>query len=237
MLTIEEILSEMNSSELSDPASSNAKEYLDIISRRDLDIITLQRRVQYLVGRLNNVIGTCGELERQNDSLRKENAALRDTLDAERAKGKASNTFPVDTSDVESDSATPRLRNRKRAPRPVDRSVVDRIRNDRRYYAVACDMAVHYWQRLCDVGLVDTQLKPTPKCTVTVAARIVCCFQTVVDPDIKWAFFERHWQMKHLQTNLARSTYKDEAKYVLVNRVFDRPDNAPFLVKSSLAAL
>ena len=231
----------MNSPEFEASASSSAKEYLDIIERRDLDILALRRREQYLLNRLNSVLGASAQLERQNADLKRENEELRNTLEAERAKHRgysAASHSPSSLSvDIEPDTDRPRQLNHKRAPRPVDRHTVDVIRNDRRYYAVACDMAVHYWQRLCDAGFVDIYLRPTPKCTVTVAARIVCCFQSVVDPDIKWTFFEKHWRMKHLQTNLNRSAYKDEAKYVLVNRVFGRPDDAPFLVKSVAAEL
>lgn len=117
----------------------------------------------------------------------------------------------------------------------INPDTVKRLKADRRHYAVACDAALAYWQKLADNELVDQYLRATPRCGVTVAARIVCCFQNVVDPDIRWSFFEKHWSIKHLQSNLNRSSYRDEKKYVLVNRIFGRPDNAPFIPKSQLA--
>lgn len=234
METLDEILTELNSPDLQTPQSTESTEYLDFIDRRDREIKTLLRREHFLLNRLNSALATCEELRRQNKALQQQVDDLR-AANAPRQSAQPTVQFSASDTLAATHGNTPRQLDRKRAPRPVDRQTIATLRNDRRYYAVACDKAVYYWQRLCDAGLVDVNLRPTPKCTVTVAARIACCFQTVVDPDIKWAFFEKYWQMKHLQTNLKRSAYKDEPKYILVNRVFERSDDADFTVKSSLA--
>ena len=123
---------------------------------------------------------------------------------------------------------------RRQKQQAINPDTVARLKNDRRHYAAVCDAALAYWQQLLDNDLVDPCLRLTARCGITVAARIACCFQNVVDPNIRWSFFEWHWKTRHLQSNLHRSTYRDEKKYVLVNRIFGRADDAPFIPKSQL---
>lgn len=232
--------------------SSASMEYLEIIKRRDADIMLHQQREKELADKLLEAKARVDELEKQVNTLMQENSSLHATLELERQKTRQSGSRSVDPSDrplqpegtacdayvgdtpVAANASQPRVTSSRRASKPIDSDVVARLKNDRRHYAVVCNMALRYWQLLCDAGFVHPNLKATPLCTVTVAARIACCFQTVVDPSIRWSFFERHWGMSHLQSNLVRSAYKDEQKYIVVNRIFGRPDDAPFLTKSQI---
>ena len=175
-------------------------------------------------------------LKKQNDELIQEVKNLNTTLELEKANHRQSSSpsslLSLQDNDIQSHNY-PKSRSRK--PKVIDKGAIDKIKSNTRHYAAACDMALTYWQKLIDVGLITEDLRPTPKCGITVRARIACCFQTVVDPQIKWTFFENRWGNKQLQSNLHRETYADREKYILVNRVFNRADDAPFLAKSKIA--
>ena len=124
---------------------------------------------------------------------------------------------------------------RRRKSVPLNKATIDKLKNDRKSYAAVCDAALRYWQLLCDANLVDADLRLMPACSPTVAARIACRFQTEVDPSITWSFFQRHWNIKRLQSYLKRDTYKDQEKYKIVNTIFGLAADAPFLTKSAIA--
>lgn len=205
----------------------------------------LQKRYDNLEGRHNAVLQEKEKLKvladllkKQNEQLLNEVNELNARLEAEKANNLQMRHNDIILTEKElpdlDDSSYPRVNNRKQRPQSINPDTIKRLKSDRRHYAVVCDAALFYWQRLVDHGLVNQYLKPTPLCGVTVAARIVCCFQNVVDPSIKWSFFEKHWGMKHLQSNLHRSSYRDEKKYTIVNRIFGRADDAPFVPKSQI---
>ena len=174
-------------------------------------------------------------MKKQNDELIQEVKDLNTALELEKANHQQSSSPSTQMSQQDYDSTSLNYsKSRSRKPKVIDKSTIDKIKSNPRYYAAACDMALNYWQKLVDVGLINEELRPTPKCGITVSARIACCFQTVVDPQIKWTFFEQHWHVKNIQSNLHRVTYADREKYILVNRVFNRADDAPFLAKSKL---
>lgn len=216
--------------------------YVEFIGKLQQTIDELQKEKNGLTIEAEKLKNLVTILKKHNDQLIEDNKELSANLELEKAHrqqlqqqlqqhapnahGNKPLEYDVKTSSVAS--------KRKGKPQAINPDTIRRLKNDRRHYAVACDKALSYWQMLVDNELVDQYLRATPRCGVTVAARIVCCFQNVVDPDIRWSFFEKYWGMKHLQSNLNRSTYRDEKKYALVNRIFGRSDDAPFIPKSQL---
>lgn len=217
--------------------------YSDIIHLLTQKINNLEKQLRSKEQENNKLYGIIETITKQNSQLVQELKETNTALEFEKARSQQKmivNTASPSAVGYQTDASafdgqpTPRVSYRKQPSQPINSDTVARIKNDRRHYAVVCDAAIVYWQRLINQGLVDSNLRATAKCGVTVAARIVCCFQNVVDPNIRWSFFEKHWKMNHLQSNLHRSSYRDETKYALVNRIFGRSNDAPFLVKSKL---
>lgn len=214
-------------------SESPAMMYIEVIKSIQQRYESLLEGYKELQKRNDNLQGKCELLEQQVEHLKNEVSAFA----MEKAQWQQQRQQQRQASGYEllpsyDGEPIPRVANRKKSPQLINPDTVGRIKADRRHYPVVCDAALTYWQRLLDNGFVDSLLRATPTCGVTVAARIVCCFQNEVDPNIRWSFFEKHWGMRHLQSNLHRSTYRDEKKYVIVNRIFCRADDAPFVPKS-----
>lgn len=218
------------------------KQGKDSVGMMYVDLIReLQARYDNLEARYNTVCQEKEKLKVLADLLKKQNDHLIEEVNElnskiEEAVSQKHIAIKPDSETMPDINVTnsPRVANRKPKQQPINTDIVKRLKSDRRHYAVACDAALFYWQLLIDNGLMNQNLRPTPQCGVTVAARIVCCFQNVVDPNIRWSFFEMYWKMKHLQSNLHRCSYRDEKKYALVNRIFGRADDAPFIPKSQI---
>ena len=206
--------------------------YLDMLKSRDAEIDIYKRRESIFHAALDAYRREINILKASNDKLQTEVNTLRTSKYIKPVM--RIDAYADSDENVVCDGDSKTLR-RVRS-RTLDKELIARLKNDRRQYAAVCDKAVVYWQKLCDEGYVDVKLRLTPKSSVTVAVRIACRFQTSVDPAIKWSFFESHWHMRHLQSNLSRSAYKDERKYVEVNRIFGLPDDAPFISKSIVSA-
>lgn len=224
-------------------STSAGELYSEIIHLLTKKINFLEEQLRNKEQETNRLYGKIDTLTKQNNHLMQELKETNTALELEKARTQQKNiagTAPQAPIEGLADAialeglTSPRVAYRKQPSQPINSDTVARIKNDRRHYAVVCDAAIVYWQRLVNQGLVDSHLRTTARCGVTVAARIVCCFQNVVDPNIRWSFFEKHWKMSHLQSNLHRSSYRDEKKYALVNRIFGRSDDAPFIVKSKL---
>lgn len=222
------------------PQDSVSRMYIELIGRLQEKYDRLYEAYSNIQQELEKERGKNEILAKQNDGLIHEVRNLTTSIELEKAKNVSSRHLRplTDTesgyADTTIETSTPSATRRRYTPRPIDKMTVDRLRCDRRYYAIACDKALHFWQILANEGFVDEHLRLMPKSSVTVAARIACCFQTEVDPAIKWSFFEKHWDLKHLQSSLSRTTYKDEKKYIIINRIFCRPDDAPFLAKGKI---
>lgn len=212
--------------------------FADTINRLVCHINDLKQRLSNYErenAKLQSVVHT---LTKQNEHLIQEIKDANTSLELEKIRNQQrnrNNTLDPKEFSLFEGQSTPRVLNRRQPPKAINTDTIARLKNDRRHYAMVCDAALSYWKNLLNMGLVDTSLHLTPKCGITVAARIVCCFQVVVDPNIRWSSFEKHWGVKHLQSNLHRSTYRDEKKYALVNSAFGRPDNTPFIPKSQFA--
>lgn len=212
---------------------SPALMYIEVIKSIQQRYESLLADYRVLQGERELLQGKYEVLLRQNEHLKNEVSALSmEKAQLQQQRHQQRQEPHLEQLPNYEDEPVPRVANRKKAPQQINPDTVARIKADRRHYAVVCDAALTYWQRLLDNGYVDPLLRATSKCGVTVAARIVCCFQNEVDPNIRWSFFEKHWGMKHLQSNLHRSAYRDEKKYVVINRIFCRADDAPFVPKS-----
>jgi len=210
--------------------------YLDMLRNLQTRYDALQHENSALLSDINRRDAQIELLQRNLDEALQRVTQLNTALEMERAKNislsKTPFSRPTNTSN-DANEIPQRLNNLKKY-KPLDKETIDRLLNDSKHYPVVCDKALHYWQLLCNEGFVDQRLRLAPQTGITVAARIACCFQTVVDPNIHWSFFERHWKKQHLQSNLCRSSYRDEKKYPTINRIFGRAENAPFLSKSAL---
>lgn len=228
-------------------ARPNAQDYLHLLIEREQQIDGLTTALHRLELEKQELQGRIAEKEQTINDLRAEIDELRASVEASASRATthygepaAQNIIPLMTFEESFDDepaapvhASPVRRSKK--PVRIDSDLVARLKNDRKAYPVVCDKALMYWQMLADEGLIDHRLKPTSRCGVTVMARIVSRMQTTVDPNISWAFFERHWGCDHLQSNLHRETYKHRNLYPIVNRIFGLPDDAPYLTKSSQA--
>ncbi len=232
MQEIDDIISLFESEGLVPNSDSCSATYLDLLKSRDADIAIYRRREALLLAALDSCRRENAALKTNNEQLQAEVNSLRSSKFLKPAI--RYNDFADADEETSSGNASSTLR-RVRS-RTLDKELIARLKIDRRHYAAVCDKAVAYWQKLCDEGYVDVKLRLTPKSGVTVAARIACRFQTSVDPAIKWSFFEQHWHLRHLQSNLTRSAYKDERKYAEVNRIFGLPDDTPFVSKSVVSA-
>lgn len=221
---------------------SHEEEYLLTLIDRDREIKRLKSSIVELELTLRAEQARCQEKDDTIRLMRKENADLHTALELERAQKRAAArtttaepSIALASTDAK-DDAMPTAKHypTRRKPCRLDGDTIARLKNDRKGYPAVCDKAMHYWQMLADAGLVDERLRPTARCGVTVAARIVSRMQTEVDPAITWAFFERYWKMRHLQSNLHRESYTHQHLYAVVNRIFGLAADAPYLTKSSL---
>ena len=235
-------LGTMQRTELTD---SHNEEYLLALIDREREIKSLKNSILELEMALRAEQARCKEKDDTLRLMRKENADLHTALELERAQKRATarsataETMPwTATQGKTTDDTLPTTRHyaSRRKPCQLDKETIARLKNDRKGYPAVCDKALQYWQMLADAGLIDERLRPTARCGVTVAARIVSRMQTTVDPSITWAFFERYWKTRHLQSNLHRESYSHQHLYAVVNRIFGLADDAPYLTKSSLTA-
>lgn len=169
------------------------------------------------------------ELERKNSLLTAERDHFQSLLKNQRPHALAANAD--DNSDEPHHNPPAYSRKRHIA---IDQETVKLLKNSRNH-AVVCDKALQYWQELVNHELITPNLMPSVRCGVTTAARIVCRLQTSVDANIKWSFFERRWKIGHLQSNLNRSSYKDEKYYPIVNTIFGLAADAQFISKRNKA--
>lgn len=228
---------------------SHAEEYLILLLKRESEYNELKLRQEESEREkalMRKEIATLkDELLKSTEKvkeLQKENADLRTELKKEEASSRSATTTPLmpltfaaTNPDPESEDKPTHIRAARRKAYSIDRDVVEKLKNDRKAYPVVCGKALEYWQKLGDAELIDEKLRPTPRCTVTVAARIVCRMQTMVDPNITWAFFERYWKMAHLQSNMKREADKCRHLYSVVNQIFGLPTDAPYTTKSKMA--
>ncbi len=216
---------------------SHEQDYILLLIEREREIKELRQMLSDMKIDNSNKNTKIELLTAQNLALQKENSNLHAALEMERAKNKTSitpNIIPL-TSDEEWNSTRPRTSSIKRKMKHPDPDIVARMKNNRKAFPAVCPKAMEFWQKLMDADLIDEKLKPTARCGVTVAARIICRMQTVVDPKITWSYFEKYWRMGHLQSNLRRESYKDCKMYAIVNSIFGLAADAPYFAKSVIA--
>lgn len=212
-------------------------EYLRLLMKRECEMDELKSEIGRLRMELAEEQGEKKTLKEENKQLRQEVARLKEALETRGRRGASTTPIvPLTRSADEDDEAVQRHQvQTRRKPKHIDPDTVARLKNDRKAFPVVCPKALEYWQRLMDEDLIDERLRPTARCGVTVAARIVSRMQTEVDPKITWAFFEKHWKISHLQSNLKRESYKDSKLYAVVNRIFGVAADAPYIAKSNVA--
>ena len=228
---------------------SHAEEYLHLLLERERECNELKQKEveseQVKAEMRNEIAMLRNELLSLKEEVRmllKENADLHTTLekkDTSHPKALSTPMMPLmiasASPDSETDETPPPIRAARRKQYRIEQEVIERLKNNRKAYPVVCPKALEYWQKLGDADLIDEKLRPKPRCTVTVAARIVCRMQTLVDPNITWAFFEKYWKMSHLQSNMKREADKCRQLYGVVNQIFGLPADAPYTTKSKMA--
>jgi len=208
-------------------------ELIEKLNDRDIEIARLKERNSNLESA--NIF--LNQQVKNSQSLLSSFAISRQDIPADAPSSSAAPDSPVFNPNADDETTVPQgtapvIRRHKN--RPISKDLINKLKNDRRSYAAVCDAALRYWQCLCDAGFVDENLKLKPYCGITVAARIACRFQTVVDPGITWTFFHRHWNVNHLQSQLHHEAYKDLEKYKTENVIFGLPPDAPYLSKSAV---
>ena len=214
--------------------------YLRLLMERDGEVRGLQQRLSDSEAGRSASEAENQLLKEQLRLAKQEIADLRASLDHERARrgrGAEPLRVPLGTTAEDDDEVQAQSKSAvRRRPGRIAPETVERLKNDRKGYPVVCPKALGYWQMLVDAGLIDERLRPTSRCGVTVAARIVSRMQTEVDPSITWTFFERYWKRDHLQSNLKRESEKDRRMYSVVNTIFGLAPDAPYQTKSSFTA-